>query len=79
MSFFRWWLTVGCDSPSGSISSHTQTGSSLRASRLTSRTRAGSPRALNSAAVASASVALRRGAESGRQHWASITFIDMRR
>ena len=38
-SFFIWCETVGCDSPSGSIRSQTQTGSSLVASRFTPHTR----------------------------------------
>ena len=44
------------------------TGSPLVASRLTIRTRAGSPSAANNAAVAAASSSLRAGAASGAQH-----------
>src|SRR5262249_26296624 len=55
VSFFRWWLTVGCDSPSAGSNSHAQTSPPREARRLTIRTRAGSPSALNSAAVDSAS------------------------
>src|SRR5436853_2779599 len=44
-----------------------QTGSSLVARRLTARTRAGSPSALKSSAVAAASAAESRGAASGAQ------------
>ena len=51
-SFLRWCETVACARPSGSTRSQTQTGSSLAASRLTIRTRAGSPSARNSVAVA---------------------------
>src|SRR5204863_5592620 len=52
VSFFRWCDTVGCERPSGSYSSHAQTGSPLVASRFTTRTPAGSASALNSSAVA---------------------------
>src|SRR5262249_53518043 len=62
-----WCDTVGCDRPSGPVRLQMHTGSSLVASRLTARTRAGSASALNSVAVASASSSLSDGAASGAQ------------
>ena len=55
-SFLMWKLTVGCESPNGSVRLHTHTGSAEDARRLRTRTRAGSARALNTAAVAWASI-----------------------
>src|SRR4051812_14592879 len=76
-SFFRWCDTVGCDKPSGSYSSHAQTGSLLVARRLTIRTRAGSPRVLNSSAVASASSSSMAGAASGVQQVIAVISISV--
>src|SRR2546428_8336801 len=50
-----WKLTVGWESPSVPVRSHTHTDSPDTASRFTTRTRWGSASALNRAAVASAS------------------------
>src|SRR4029078_18374 len=68
VSFFRWGDTVGCDRPSGSIRWHTHTGPSLVASMFTIRTRAGSARALNTAAVAPAWSSDSVPAANGPQH-----------
>src|SRR6188472_2693810 len=66
-SFFMWCETVGCDSPSGSMRLHTQTGPSFVASTFMIRTRAGSPSARKSSAVASVSSSESSGAPSGAQ------------
>ena len=70
-SFFRWKLTVGWDSPSSGVMSHTHTGASLFASTFMIRTRCGSPSALNSDEVASASSGVISVAASGAQHSAA--------
>src|SRR6188474_2666225 len=62
-----WCETVGCDSPSGSMRLHTQTGPSFVASTFMIRTRAGSPSARKSSAVASVSSSESSGAPSGAQ------------
>ena len=71
-SCLRWWETVGCDSPSGAVRSQTHAPSPFAAAwaaiRETSRTRLGSPSALNTRARRSAvagSIAL---AVTGAQH-----------
>src|SRR2546423_12237734 len=72
-----WCETVGCESPSGSIRLQMQTGASLVASRFMIRTRAGSPRARNTSAVAVAWSVERTSADRGAQHsTATVALID---
>lgn len=68
MSFFRWWETVGWETPTSEMS-HTHASPPAReATSETSRSRTGSPSALNIAAVRSASSAVSGRSVSGGQH-----------
>src|ERR1700691_3438729 len=65
LSFFRWWLTVGCDTPTFWMSQTEASPLWWAATREKSRRRTGSASALNMPAMRSASVAESSAAPSG--------------